>query len=131
APDVRPDLDRRPRRQQGAAESARHRNGLSELRPVSAHDGAAEPRLRYEGAPGAEGRVETARRRGRRASRPDVVPRTEACGALGWAASARRAGSRAAPAAEGLLDGRTALEPRRRTPCPDAVRARPAARTLR
>jgi hypothetical protein len=41
----RRDPHRRPPRQRRAAEGARHRDGVPELRALSAHDGAAEPRL--------------------------------------------------------------------------------------
>ena len=41
-----PGADRRPRRDRAAAAGARHRDGVPELRPLSPHDRARQPRLR-------------------------------------------------------------------------------------
>ena len=48
----------------------RHRDGLPELRALSAHDRAREPRLRPQGAPDVEGGDRAARRGGRATARP-------------------------------------------------------------
>ena len=50
------DLDRRPRRQPRAAEGARHRDGVPELRALSAHDGARQHVVRADAREAAEGR---------------------------------------------------------------------------
>ena len=53
--------------------------------------------------------------------RPRGVPRAQAEGALRRAASARGDGTRDRARAEGVPDGRAALEPRREAPRPDAI----------
>ena len=54
-------VDRRPRRQRHAAARPRHRHGVPGLRALSAHVGAAEPRLRPEDARRAAGDGSTPR----------------------------------------------------------------------
>ena len=49
------DPDRRPRRERGLAEGPRRRDGLPELRALSAHDGRAEPRVRPQAAQARQG----------------------------------------------------------------------------
>src|ERR687888_493045 len=116
----RRDQDRRPRRQRPDTEGSRHRDGLSELRALPAHDRRAEPRLRTEAA-------EDAQERGARARPPRCespadrgFPQTEAARALGRPAPARRDGPSDRPRATGVPDGRAAVESRRETARPDA-----------
>ena len=52
--------DRRPRRDRAGAETPRHRDGLSDLRALPAHDRPPEPRLRPEGSPHARRRRSSA-----------------------------------------------------------------------
>src|ERR1041384_409936 len=73
---------------------ARQRDGLPELRALSAHERAPEHRLRPEGSAHAEGRGEAPRRRGREAARAREAPRPQAGTAVGRAAAARRNGAR-------------------------------------
>ena len=114
--DGRHDLDRRPRRHRPRAAPPRHRDGLPELRALPAHERPPEPRLRAQGAADAEGGD---------ARRVDEV--AELLGleelldrrpgpALRRPAAARRDGPRDRPRAEGVPDGRAALEPRREAP---------------
>ena len=124
--DGRRRLDRRRRRHREAAAGARHRDGLPELRALPAHDGAREPRLRAAAEEAAEGRVAPARRRGREDARARGAARPQAVGALGRPAAARRHGPRDRARAEGVPDGRAALEPRREAARLDARRARDA-----
>ena len=70
-------------------------------------------------------------RRSRKDARARRAARPQAVGTLGWTAAARRDGSRDRSRAEGLPDGRAALEPRCQASRLDAGRARPAARAAR
>ena len=63
------DAHRRRRRHRARAAPSRHRDGVPELRALPAHDRAREPRLRPQGAQGAEGRGAAPRRGGRGAAR--------------------------------------------------------------
>ena len=72
-----------------------------------------------------------ARRRGREDARARRAARPQAVGALGRPAAARRDGPGDRARAEGVPDGRAALEPRREAARVDARRAREAARAAR
>ena len=78
-----------------------------------------------------QGGVDAPRRRDRAHARPLRPARPQAVGALRRPASARRDGSRDRARAEGVPDGRAALEPRREAARLDARRAREAARAAR
>ena len=121
------DLDRRPRRHRPRAEGPRHRDGLPDLRALSAHERAPEHRLRAQGAAHAEAGDRAARRRGRRAARPLRPARAAARAALGRAAPAGRDGPRDRARAAGVPARRAALEPRREAPRRHARLARAAA----
>ena len=62
------DRDRRQRRHDARAQTARHRHGLPELRALPAHDRAPRTSPRPQAASAREGRGERARRRGRGAA---------------------------------------------------------------
>ena len=81
------DPHRRPRRQRRAAERARHRHGVPELRALSAHDGRRQHGLLAEAARRAEG--------GDRRARATAPPTSSACGPC---STAIRASSPAASA---------------------------------
>ena len=127
----RRDPDRRPHRQRPDAEGTQHRDGLPELRSLSAHDRRGQPRLQpqapqdaEEGDPGAgPARGEHPPDRG--------LPQAQAARSLGRSASAGRHGARDRPRAGGLSDGRAALEPRREAAGTDAGRDPPAAAAAR
>ena len=123
------DLDRRRRRDRARAARPRHRDGLPELRAVPAHERAREPRLRAQRPPHAEVRDRATRARRRGAARAPGSPRPEARAPLGRTAAAGRDGPGDHPRAEGLPDGRAALEPRREAPRRHARVARAAACT--
>ena len=81
-----------------AATRTRRRHGLPELRAVPAHDRAAEPRLRAQGAPDDEARG-ARRSRGRRLLRLDELldrapPRSPAASGSAWRWAARSSASR-------------------------------------
>ena len=88
------DRDRRPRREPRAAEGARHRDGVPELRAVSAHDGAREHVVRADAGEASEGGHRGARAEGGRhprASRPTSTAirassRAASASASRWAA---------------------------------------------
>jgi hypothetical protein len=112
--------DRRTRRQRRPAEGSRHRDGVPELRALSAHERAPEHVVRPAAAQDPEARDRAARRRSGAAA-PDRSPaRPPAARALGRPASARGARARDRARAEGLPDGRAALEPRRQAARRDA-----------
>ena len=96
----RRDEDRRPGRQRRRAEGPGHRHGVPELRPVPAHDGVRQHRLRPQAGPGAEGRRSTAgyarRRRSSSSSRTSTASRAScpAASASGWRWAGRSCASR-------------------------------------
>ena len=106
------DPHRRARGQRRAAEGARHRDGVPELRALSAHDSRRQhgfslklrgaPKARDRGARRARGRHS----RARRAARPLSAP------ALGRPAPARRHGTRDRARPAGVPVRRAAVEPR-------------------
>ena len=111
---------RRPARQRPRAARSRHRDGVPELRAVSAHDGAREHGLRAQALEGLEVRD---RREGQarggdpRAAGPS---RPQAGEAVRRPAPAGRDGARDRARSEGVPDGRAALEPRREAARADA-----------
>ena len=107
------DPDRRQGRGEPSAARPRHRDGVPELRAVSAHERGAEHGLRAADGGGAEGRDRRARSGGGEDPRHRGVPRAEAAPALGRAAPAGCDGPRDRPRAARLPDGRAALEPGR------------------
>ena len=116
----RRDSHRRPGRQPRPVPRPRHRDGVPELRALSAPHGLREHRLRAEGQEGAEERDPAARQRGRAGARTRPVSPAEAEGPFRRPAPARRDGSRHRAAAAGVPDGRAAVEPRREAPRADA-----------
>ena len=123
------DLDRRRGHHRAAAATARHRDGVPELRALSAHERAAEPRFRAQRSPDTEVGDRAPGRRGGGIARSRGSPRSQARQALGRTAPARRDGAGDHPPAQGVPDGRAALESRRQAPGGDARLARRAART--
>ena len=92
------DLHRRPRRHRPAAEAARRRDGVPELRALPVPHRRREHRVsaaRSRSVPKAE--RDAARARGRGAARARAVPRAQARPALGRPAPARRDGPRDHP----------------------------------
>ena len=92
----RRDLHRRPRRHLPAAEEARRRDGVPELRALPVPHRRGEHRLPAEDRQGEEGRARATRAGGGRAARPDRVP-----------SSASRRSSRAASASGSRWGGRS------------------------
>ena len=119
---ARRDRDRRPGGQQRAAQGPRHRDGVPELRALSAHDGARQHGLRAQARQGAQGRDRGAGQPGGRDPRPRAALDALSAPALGRPAPARRdgPGDRARP--EGLPVRRAALQPRRQAARADAHR---------
>ncbi|CAA9224732.1 MAG: Glycerol-3-phosphate ABC transporter, ATP-binding protein UgpC, partial [uncultured Acetobacteraceae bacterium] len=118
--DLRPHPLRRAGHHWAGAARPQHRHGVPELRPLPAHDGAAEPGVRPPQAPRpqAGARPEGGRDRRHVADRRHV--RTEAAAALRRAAAARRARPGADPRPGGLPAGRAAVEPGREAARPHA-----------
>ncbi len=126
--------DRRARREPHPPARPRHRDGVPELRALSAHDRRQEHRVAARREQERQGRRRGARapcRGGRSHPRPLQVPGPQARRALRRAAPAcgARTGDRAS--ARGLLDGRAAVEPRRQAADPDPPGARRAASSAR
>ena len=121
-----PDLPRRPRHHQRAAAAPRHRDGVPELRAVSADDGAQEHGVRAPDAWHGARRARQAGDRGRRDARPRGSARAAPGGAVGRAAPARRDGPGDRPRAARVPHGRAAVEPRRQAPGHRARAAHPA-----
>ena len=116
--------DRRARRDDGAAEGPRHRDGVPVVRALSPHDRRREHRLPPEDHQGPQGRARPARARGGPDPRPRRLPQPQAGEAVRRAAPAGGDGSRDRAPATGLPHGRAAVEPRRQAPRadPDADR---------
>ena len=121
------DRDRRSRGQPRAAEGARHRDGVPELRAVSAHDGAPEHVVRADAREAAEGGHRGAREEGRRHPRARAVPRPLSAPALGRPAPARGDGPRHRARPAGVPVRRAAVQPRRQAARADAHRDQGAA----
>ena len=111
---------RRPRREPRALSRPRHRDGLPELRALSASLGLRQHRLRAQASQGEEGRDRHARAGGGAHPRARAVPEAEAARALRRSAPARRHGARDRAAPAGFPHGRAALEPRREAARADA-----------
>ncbi len=120
---------RRSGRQRPAAEGARHRDGVPELRALPAHVRRRQHGLRAQAREGRQGRDRPARPGGGRDPRPQRAPRPQAEGALRWPAPARRDGPRDRAQPAGVPDGRAAVEPRREAPRADARRRSRRCRT--
>ena len=118
------DLDRRPRGQRRAAEGARHRDGVPELRALSAHDRVRQHGVRPQAPQALEGGDRPAGAGGGRHPRARRAAPTQAEGTVGRSAAAGGDGPRDRPGAEGVPDGRAAVEPRREAPRADARRDR-------
>ena len=115
------DQRRRPGGEPPGAARPRHRDGVPGLRAVSADDGAAEPGVRACGCGRWGGReIEERVAAGGRHARHRVAAGAEAARAVGRPAAAGGAGPGAGPRAEGVPDGRAAVEPGR-----EAARADP------
>ena len=124
------DRDRRPRRQHAGAQGPRHRDGVPELRALSAHERVRQHGLRAQDPRLQEGRHQGARRPRRGDPRARSAARAQAAPAVGRPAPARRDGARDRPRAGGVPVRRAAVEPRRQAARADALRdpeAAPAA----
>ena len=118
----RGDRHRRPRGQRARAQGPRHRDGVPELRALSAHE-----RVRQHGLRPTDPRHVARRDRGAREARgrhPRArdAARAAAAPAVGRPAAARRDGPRDRPRTGGLPVRRAAVEPRRQAARPDALR---------
>ena len=121
--DIRPRADRRPRRLRSAAARPRTRDGVSELRGVSAHDGAAERGVRSADA-GADSRSHHAAGAALgRAAAYRGAARPLSGAVVRRAAAARCRGAGAGRRAGGAADGRAAVESRRAAAPGNARRA--------
>ncbi|CAA9230998.1 MAG: Various polyols ABC transporter, ATP-binding protein, partial [uncultured Blastococcus sp.] len=105
--------DRRPQGHEPEVQGPRHRDGVPELCPLSAHDGRGQHGLRAEDRRGGQGGDLQAGRRGREDPRPGAVPRPPAEAALRWPAPTGRHGPGHRPVAPGVPDGRAAVQPGR------------------
>ena len=120
-------LHRRPRCHRPPSETTTHRDGVPELRGVSAHEGVRQHRLRAQDAEGEEAGDRRASALGgqllhiEEPARPLLVP------AVGRAEAARGRGPGNGHESGRAADGRAALEPRRPAPSRDARRAQVAA----
>ena len=123
----RRDRDRRQGRQPRAAEGARHRDGVPELRALSAHDGARQHVVRAEAREAHAGGHRAARRAGGRHPRPRALPRPLSAAAFGRPAAARGDGPRDRARPAGVPVRRAAVEPRREAARADAHRDQGAA----
>ncbi len=123
------DLDRRPRRQRPHAQGSRHRDGVPELRALSAHDGGQEHGLRAAARQG-PGRGDPPQGGARRRPAGHLRPaRAQARQSLRRPAPAGGDGPGHRPRPPGVSHGRAPLQPRRQAAHPDARRdhAHPAA----
>ena len=114
--------DRRPGGQPGRAGRPRHRHGVPELRALSAHDGAPEPRLRAEEPQDGQGRDRPPGGRGREHPGDRQLSRPQAARAVGRPAPARGDGPRHRARTRRVPVRRAAVEPRRQAAGPDARR---------
>ena len=108
----RPRHHRRARRHRAAARAAQHRDGVPELRAVSASHRRREHPVRPARAARFRRRLPDAPRACRGPAGIGAAARAEAVAALGRAAAARRAGPRDHQRGAGVPDGRAAVEPR-------------------
>ena len=122
---------RRARRQRHRAVRARHRDGVPELRALSAHERLRQHGVRPAQPQNAEARDREARARSRAHPGNRAVARPQAAPALRRPAPARRDGPRDRAAAEGLPVRRAALESRRQAARLDARRDPQAAEGAR
>ena len=124
-------LRRNPHRRAGgeqpAAEGARHRHGVPELRALSAHDGRRQHELLDAAARRAEGGDRGAGQARRRNPRARPLSRPVSAATLRRPAPARRHGPRHRPRSAGVFVRRAAVEPRRQTARADAHRDQGAA----
>ncbi len=114
--------DRRHGRQSDGAQGPRHRDGVPELRALSAHDRAREHGVPAEARRGAQGGDRQQGAGGREGPRPHRAPRPQAGEPLRRPAPARRDGPGDRSQSKGVPDGRAALQPRREAPRSDAHR---------
>ena len=113
------------------AEGTGRRDGVPELRALSAHDRRTEPRVRPAPPQDAEGRAEAARRRRRDDPGPRSPDAAQAGRALRWTAATGGDGSRDGAGTAGVPDGRALVEPGRQAPRADARAALAPPRTPR
>ena len=121
------DLDRRSRRQRPGPSRPRHRDGLPELRPLPAHERAAEHGIRPPARAQGQGRDRREGPRGGHRARARRVPRPQAGAALRRPAPAGRDGPGDRARAAGVPHGRAAVEPGRQAARADARGDRRAA----
>ena len=113
---------RRPGGQQPAAQGPGYRHGVPELCSLPAYERLRKHGVRTEDARGREAGRGPSRRRGGAHPRPHGQPEEEAAHAVRRAATAGRDGAGDRTGAQGVSDGRAALEPRREAPRRDARR---------
>ena len=123
----RHDRDRRQGRQRHRIEGSRHRDGVPELRALSAHDGRRQHGLQPAPAQGRCGADRAARRAGGQDPEPRQLSPPLPARAVGRAAPARRDGARDRARPEGLPVRRAAVQPRRQAARRDARRDQGAA----
>ena len=118
----RRDADRRPRRQRHDAQGTRHRDGVPELRAVSAHDGARQHGLQPDAGAPAQGAGRRARAQGRRHPGAERSARPLPAPAFGRPAPAGRHGPLHRARSAGLPVRRAAVQPRCQAAGADAHR---------
>ena len=118
----RRDLDRRRRGQRRPAARPRHRDGVPELRALSAHDRVRQHGVRAEAAEDSRRTRSSAASTRRRASSTSRAARPQAEGAVRRPAAARRDGPRHRAQPEGVPVRRAAVQPRRQAARADAHR---------
>ena len=114
--------DRRARRQQHDAQGTRHRDGVPELRAVSAHDGAREHDVQPDAGAPAQGGRRRAGAQGRRHPGPERPARPLSAPAFGRPAPARGHGPLHRARSPGVPVRRAAVQPRRQAAGADAHR---------
>ena len=110
------------RRQRPAAQGARHRDGVPELRAVSAHDGARQHGVLADAGQGRQGDDRRQGRARRRDPGADAAARPLPAPALGRPAPARGDGPRDRARPAGLPVRRAAVQPGRQAARGDAQR---------
>ena len=119
---LRNNLDRRPRRQQCPAQRARHRDGVSELRALSAYDGCRQHGIFAEAARRQRRRNQQGRQARRGNPGADAAARSLSAAIVGRTAPARRDGARHRSRPPGVPVRRAAVQSRRQAARRDAHR---------
>ena len=111
---------RRQRRQRQGAQGPRHRDGVPVLRALPAHDRRREHGLPAQARRGGQGHHPEEGQRGGRDAGADPAPRPQAVQPVRRPAPARRDGTGHRAPAQGVPDGRAAVQPRRQAARADA-----------